>query len=583
MKALRFVLIAGVALVLAAALGFLYFKTEALDLKQRNDILGTLREIKEIDSKWDLEALRLRVEPGAVSPTAELTARQLTRAQTALQAAATSLASPALSNGVPQLQTALTEKAALVEQYRIHNAAAKAAFDDLVTTAGEPVPGKTGPGLAELARRAYAEPDTEHSAQLMKAAQAAVEPTTVAATQLVQARTRESELFRKLSFLSAGPRVDSLTNAFNRELENALEDKERWRVYLIYFAGALLVLLGYVGQQLAHSYRTLDRRVADRTRELSAAMKQLQESEAQLIQSEKMSSLGQMVAGVVHEINTPLAYVKNSLGTVKTHLPEITQTVAESDNFMQVLAAGTATEEALSAQFSLARERMDQFKQAHTLDEMNALVGDGLYGIEQISDLVTNLKDFSRLDRSKTQSFDLNEGLTSTLLLARHLLKKVEVHKEFATLPPIVCSPSQINQVFLNLVTNAVQAMERPDGVITLKSRVVDAQHVAVDVEDNGNGIPADVLPKIFDPFFTTKAPGQGTGLGLSISYKIVAEHGGRIEAHSTPGKGTRFTVTLPLQPPPATPGNPPARAEATPAPAMVAQTATLAPVNARA
>ncbi|MGH8620104.1 MAG: ATP-binding protein [Burkholderiales bacterium] len=561
MKTLRIVLIVAGVLLLAGALGFLYFKTEAVDFKRQNAVLGTLREIKDVDNKWDIEVLRLRLEPGAISPTAKITGLQLARAQSALTTAAAELSSPALAAGVPQLTAALTEKAKLVDQYRALSTAAKAALDEALKAAPAAVEAprkdaKSNPparaDIADLAQRFFSAPGDELRAAFEKEAKAGGDATEAAATALIQARTAEDELFRKVSFLSAGPRVDTLTNAFNGELEATLEDKERWRVYLIYFAGALLILLGYLGQRLMHSYRVLDRRVEERTHELSETLKQLKESESQLIQSEKMSSLGQMVAGVVHEINTPLAYVKNSLGTVQTSLPEIAQTISETEKLMQVLASGTASEQELSAQFATAQGHMEQLKTQRVLPEMTALVGDGLYGIGQISDLVVNLKDFSRLDRSKTQSFDLNEGLNSTLMLARHLLKKITIRKEFDTLPAIVCSPSQINQVFLNLITNAAQAMERPDGTITITSRVVDPLHVAVDIADNGKGIPPDVLPKIFDPFFSTKGPGQGTGLGLSISYKIITEHGGKIDVQSTADTGTRFTVTLPLEPPPA-------------------------------
>ena len=160
-----------------------------------------------------------------------------------------------------------------------------------------------------------------------------------------------------------------------------------------------------------------------------------------------------------------------------------------------------------------------------------------------------NLKNFSRLDRSKVASFNLNEGIESTLTLARHDLKNHTIKKNFGDIPPVTCSPSQINQVFLNLINNASQAIEAGRGVITLTTRRQDVDHVAVEVQDNGKGIPPDVLPKIFDPFFTTKDVGKGTGLGLSIVYKIVEQHGGKISVDSAPGVGTKFTVVLPLAP----------------------------------
>jgi signal transduction histidine kinase len=166
-----------------------------------------------------------------------------------------------------------------------------------------------------------------------------------------------------------------------------------------------------------------------------------------------------------------------------------------------------------------------------------------------MAELVGNLKDFSRLDRSKVTSFNLNGGLTSSLKLARHLLKSVSVSTQLGEIPAITCAPSQINQVFLSLITNAAQALPPSRGEITLTTRA-DNGGVAVEIADNGKGIAPDILPKIFDPFFTTKAVGKGTGLGLSISHKIVAQHGGRIAVASEPGKGTRFTVWLPLKPP---------------------------------
>jgi signal transduction histidine kinase len=164
---------------------------------------------------------------------------------------------------------------------------------------------------------------------------------------------------------------------------------------------------------------------------------------------------------------------------------------------------------------------------------------------------VSNLKNFSRLDRSKVASFNVNEGLVSTLIIAKAQLGGVAVDRRFGEIPSITCSPSQVNQVFLNLVTNAAQAMDRPDGAIVITTRREGADAIAVEVADNGKGIPPEVLPKIFDPFFTTKEVGKGTGLGLSIVYKIVEQHGGRIDVKSTVGKGTVFTVVLPIHPPP--------------------------------
>ena len=370
-----------------------------------------------------------------------------------------------------------------------------------------------------------------------------------AVQSLLKAKPAEQALFSRLAYLTSGPRLDNLTYLFNREVEAALEEKERYRVYLIAYAGALLILLAYLGAKLKAANVGLEQRVAERTRELSAALMHLKESEAQLIQSEKMSSLGQMVAGVAHELNTPLAYVKNSLGAVADKLPKLGAAIDDSEKLLALLQAGNDAE-GLSRQFALVSAQVAHLRQADVVKELGGLVADGLYGTGQMAGIVGNLKDFSRLDRSKVTSFNVNDGLNSTLALASHLLKSITVDKHFGDVATIVCAPSQINQVFLNLLTNAAQAMAAGQGgVITLTTRR-DGDGVAVEVADTGAGIAPEVLPKIFDPFFTTKDFGKGTGLGLSISYKIVQQHGGRISVESTPGGGSKFTAWLPLNPP---------------------------------
>ena len=184
---------------------------------------------------------------------------------------------------------------------------------------------------------------------------------------------------------------------------------------------------------------------------------------------------------------------------------------------------------------------------ATAVGELGGLVKDGLYGVDQIGQIVNHLRDFSRLDRGNVQRFDIHQCIDSTLQLARHLLKAVRIEKRFATDGHLLGSPSQVNQVLLNLVTNAAQAIGPAGGTITLATSG-DARELVLDVVDTGGGIPADVLPKIFDPFFTTKPVGEGTGLGLSLSYGIVKKHHGEISVSSELGKGTTFRVVLPIR-----------------------------------
>ena len=564
------------ALAMVGALVFLYDKTQAVDLRERNEILGFLRELKEIDGRWDVDVLRARLESNANELPVVNRTPAAVKALQQLNSALQNTPSATLSAWLPELSKTILQKADLVEKFKAENAGTKAGLDALLRHAAElsaeaaqlkprqpaldaalnrlTTAAPSYYWLAQDAQRRSLEAalsDLQNAAAaLPEALRAKAEQTRSAGEALLKHRAAEQTLANKLEFLTSGPRLDTLTFSFNRELEATLQDKERFRVYLIYYAGALLILLAYLGFELKAANLSLERRVEERTRELSEALQHLKESESQLIQSEKMSSLGQMVAGVAHEINTPLAYVKNSLGTVADRLPDLGKVIAESEQLLTMLqAGGNANAEMLSRQFALVSSHIARLKQQRVMDGLSGLVKDGLYGTGQMAEIVGNLKDFSRLDRSKVTGFNLNEGLNSTLLLAKHLLKSVSVDKQFGDIPTIICSPSQINQVFLNLVTNAAQAMEDRQGTLTLVTRNENAG-VAVEIADNGKGIAPEVLPKIFDPFFSTKEIGKGTGLGLSISYKIVEQHGGRITVESQPGTGTKFTVWLPLKPP---------------------------------
>jgi signal transduction histidine kinase len=243
--------------------------------------------------------------------------------------------------------------------------------------------------------------------------------------------------------------------------------------------------------------------------------------------------------------------VKNSVATARDRMPELRDVIAESDKLLGILRSESPDEAELQASFGALEARLARLRREHVMEDLDALTRDGLHGIEQIVDLVQNLRNFSRLDRSKVASFNVNEGVRASLLIAKPMLRKIDIERHLGEVPSITCSPSQVNQVLLNLITNSAQAMDKPRGHIAVTTRPAGTSAVVIEVEDNGKGIAPDALPRVFDPFYTTKEVGKGTGLGLSIAYKIVTQHGGGIEIRSTPGVGTVVTVTLPVDPPP--------------------------------
>ncbi|MBK7143696.1 MAG: ATPase [Xanthomonadales bacterium] len=272
--------------------------------------------------------------------------------------------------------------------------------------------------------------------------------------------------------------------------------------------------------------------------------KKREASQAQVIHTTKLASLGQMVAGVAHEINTPLGFVKSNVEVVSDLLSEYEAAVTKVMTGVDLLLTLDASM-VDRAKAAIQKARIELAK-ATSLHEARELLTDSAEGLKQMSSLVLNLKGFARVDRDGMDSIDLNDSVRSALTIAGHQLRdRITVVEQLGNLPKVKCMPSQINQVFLNMITNASQAMG-DEGTLTIRS-LAKTSFVEVSFEDTGSGIPDDVLPKIFDPFFTTKPVGEGTGLGLSIVHKIIQGHGGAIRVKSQVGKGTTFFVELPL------------------------------------
>lgn len=299
----------------------------------------------------------------------------------------------------------------------------------------------------------------------------------------------------------------------------------------------LLGLLLYDSSKLARDNKQLDaalHTLSSKQVEQDQLITKLEKANAQLMQSEKLAAIGQLAAGVAHEINSPIGYVFSNLQTLAGYVHDLLRIIDAVDG---------------AASLDEVRQLKRSLEYAYIRNDVEALIGESEDGIERVKKIITALKDFSHFEEDEFRLADLHRGLDTTLNMVNNELRyKAEVVKEYGQLPAVECMPSQINQVMMNLLVNAAHAIEQ-FGRITLRSGH-QGGWVWLEVEDTGQGIAPHLLNRIYEPFFTTKPVGKGTGLGLSLSYNIVRKHNGRIEVFSTPGQGTRFRVWLPAQQP---------------------------------
>ncbi|WP_232417741.1 ATP-binding protein [Methyloversatilis thermotolerans] len=289
----------------------------------------------------------------------------------------------------------------------------------------------------------------------------------------------------------------------------------------------------------------LQRRLAETVTALEAEraeqqklIARLAEAQEQLVQSEKLAAIGQLAAGVAHEINNPVGFVMSNFRSLEQYLDGAFALVEAFDRHIDLLpdAARTAIEK--------LKSDMDY---EFVADDARSLVAESRDGLERVKRIVADLRDFSRVGETDWQWASVHGCLDSTLNVVMNEIKyKAQVVKDYGELPQIECMPFQLNQVFLNLLVNAAQAIEG-QGSITLRTRA-EAEQVVIQIADTGCGMPPDVLRRIFDPFFTTKPVGKGTGLGLSVTHSIIGRHHGSIAVDSTPGQGTTFTLRLPVR-----------------------------------
>jgi hypothetical protein len=296
----------------------------------------------------------------------------------------------------------------------------------------------------------------------------------------------------------------------------------------------------------------------EQAKKLEKALHELQHTQAQLVQTEKMSSLGQLVAGVAHEINNPVSFIYGNLIHAQGYIQDLLELVQlYQQQYPNPTLAIQAEIEAIELEFMK--------------EDLPNLLNSMQVGAERIKEIVKSLRNFSRADESEMKEVDIHEGIDSTLMILRNRLKatpehlSIEVIKEYGNLPLVECYPGQLNQVFMNILVNAIDSLEEHISRtkwenkswltslpwIRIRTQVVEGDWVAIHIADNGLGIRKELSSKLFDPFFTTKPVGKGTGLGLSISYQIVVErHGGKLYVISEPEPGAEFIIKIPIRQP---------------------------------
>jgi two-component system, NtrC family, sensor kinase len=365
-----------------------------------------------------------------------------------------------------------------------------------------------------------------------------------AVTRIAEQVSQESNLELQVP-VTTSDEVGTLARAFNQMIQRIKE----------------LLIEQQTAQEALKMYsQTLEDKVQQRTEELNEknlflqkTLDEVQRTKVQIIQSEKMSSLGQLVAGVAHEINNPVSFIYGNL----SHASEYTQDLLKLIELFQ---------EVYPQPEDKIKKQMKAIDLEYLKEDLPQMINSMTFGAERIREIVKSLRNFSRTDEAEYKEADIHQGIDGTLMILRHRLKasgehqEITITKEYGKIPLVTCYPGKLNQVFMNILSNAIDALEEYNqsrtkeeikinpNEIKIYTQVINNNWVRIGIKDNGVGIPQKILSKLFDPFFTTKAVGKGTGLGLSISYQIIVEkHGGRLFCHSEPGLGTEFTIEIPI------------------------------------
>lgn len=328
--------------------------------------------------------------------------------------------------------------------------------------------------------------------------------------------------------------IDTFVSEIESYMQGTREklDVNEENTYLKAYGDKLAVRLENKVRELTDINVNLEQHVEEKIKELNKA-------QDMLLQSEKMASIGQLAAGVAHEINNPIGFVGSNLSTLSKNITDILRLINACDEYESYFPQN-------------AKDALNKIKEEIDLDylkdDIHDIINESLHGIGRVKKIVQDLKDFSHVDSAEWTWVNIHDCIDSTLNIASNEIKyKAEIIKEYAELPEIECIASQINQVILNLLVNAAHAIKNR-GTITIKTSILDADSIRIDISDTGHGIEEEHVKRIFEPFFTTKPVGKGTGLGLSLAYGIITKHKGKIRLVSEMGKGTTFMITLPVR-----------------------------------
>ncbi len=343
--------------------------------------------------------------------------------------------------------------------------------------------------------------------------------------------------------------LDLLAEQYTQAYLDSSSRQAKQLSYALWAYSVLTFLIAaYFAWSLRKSYVGLETKVKERTQKVDQAYSELKQSQEHLVQSEKMAALGQMVAGIAHEINTPLGYISNNIFIIDSSFKTVEVLMGSLEQLYKEAIKKPYSKQMLSQHLVQVLKRYRRMRHDGTAEEAKELLSDSAQGLSDISELVTNLRTFSRLDGQTLERFDVCEGINSTLKIAKSILREanVMVVTKYESKVFIDGNPSKVNQVFLNIITNAAQAMPETGGKLIIDVKQTQ-DSVVVRFKDTGKGMDENTRAKMFDPFFTTKPIGQGTGLGMAISYKIVEEHSGTIDVSSAEGKGTEITLSFPI------------------------------------